>query len=59
VAPPLAQIPFTVPMVLGGFLANRSLSGAALQVMDLAVAAAIWWPFFRAWEREMLRREAA
>ncbi len=57
VARPLAQIPFTVPVVLGGFLANRSWTGAALQVVGLGVATAIWWPFFRAWERELLRRE--
>ncbi len=59
VARPLAQIPFTVPVVLGGFLANGSWTGAALQVIDLAVAAAIWWPFFRAWERVMIERERA
>jgi len=59
VAPPLTQIPFTVPVLLGGALANGSWTGAALQAVDLVVAAAIWWPFFRAWERVMVVREAA
>jgi PTS system cellobiose-specific IIC component len=57
VAPPLTQIPFTVPVILGGILANGHWSGAALQVAGLALAALIYWPFFRAWERIMLQSE--
>lgn len=55
VARPIAQIPFTVPVIIGGFFSNRSLSGAFLQVVDLAIAALIYYPFFRAWERRLLR----
>jgi PTS system cellobiose-specific IIC component len=58
VAPPLTQVPLTVPVILGGFLVNGSWTGAALQAVDLVVAGAIYWPFFRAWERMMLQREA-
>lgn len=57
VPPPLAQIPFTVPMPLGGVLANGSWTGGALQIVDLAVAGVIYWPFFRAWEAMVLSRE--
>lgn len=57
VTPPLAQIPFTIPVLLGGILANGNWTGGLLQLVDLGLAAAIWWPFFRAWERVQLQRE--
>lgn len=57
VARPIAQLPFTVPIPLGGFLSNRSISGALIQLVDLAVAGAIYYPFFKIWEKKMVERE--
>ncbi|KXS45848.1 MAG: PTS system, cellobiose-specific IIC component [Candidatus Frackibacter sp. T328-2] len=57
VAKPIAQLPLTVPVIIGGFLANHSISGALLQIFDLAIAAVIYYPFFKAWELKMVNRE--
>lgn len=54
VARPLAQLPLTVPVFLGGYLADGSWTGAALQAVDLMISTLVYYPFFRAWEKRLL-----
>ncbi|MFC4768350.1 PTS sugar transporter subunit IIC [Effusibacillus consociatus] len=51
---PAIQPPLTMPVFLGGFLANGSWRGAALQGFDLVVSALIYYPFFKMWEKRLL-----
>ena len=49
---PTVQPPLTMPVFLGGFLADGSWRGAALQAVDLVIAACIYYPFFKLWEKK-------
>jgi PTS system cellobiose-specific IIC component len=51
---PTLQPPLTMPVFLGGFLADGSWRGAALQAVDLLIAALIYYPFFKIWEKRLL-----
>jgi PTS system cellobiose-specific IIC component len=48
------QPPLTMPVFLGGFLADGSWRGMALQALDLMLAGLIYYPFFKLYERRML-----
>jgi len=55
---PIVIQPFTVPLGISGFVATGGdIRGSLLQFFDLAVAALIYFPFFRAWERILVARE--
>lgn len=57
---PVVMQPFTVPIGLSGFIATGGdLRGSLLQFFDLGVSAAIYYPFFKAWERVLVAREEA
>ncbi len=57
---PVIFQPFTVPVGISGFVATGGdIKGSLLQFFDLAVSALIYYPFFRAWERILVAREAA
>lgn len=52
------QPPFTVPVFFGGLIATGGYwQGAALQLINLIVAALIYWPFFKAYEKELVKSE--
>ncbi len=54
---PLLQLPFTMPIPLSGMLSVQHWSGAVLQLFDVLVAAAIYYPFFVLWEKNMTQKE--
>src|SRR5947209_6791553 len=56
---PVVIQPFTVPLGISGFIASGGdIRGSLLQFFDLAISAAIYYPFFKAWERILVEREA-
>jgi len=58
VARPLIQLPFTVPVFFGGFLSTGGhWQGAVLQLVNLIVAAIIYYPFFKMYEKQLLENE--
>ena len=46
-----AQLPWTIPPVLGGFLATGHWSGAALALVNLLIGIVIYIPFIIVAER--------
>ncbi|KEO85174.1 PTS sugar transporter subunit IIC [Tumebacillus flagellatus] len=50
---PTVQPPLTMPVFLGGFLADGSWRGTVLQGVDLAVAGLIYYPFFKLYEKKL------
>lgn len=42
-----AQVPWTVPVVISGFLATNSIMGSILQVVQMAIIGLIWFPFLK------------
>lgn len=56
--PVIIQPPFTVPIFLGGFIATGGHFFAGLiQVVDAAIAALIYWPFFKKYEAQLVQQE--
>ncbi|MDO4669946.1 MAG: PTS cellobiose transporter subunit IIC [Aerococcus sp.] len=41
------QVPWTVPVIISGFLATNSWLGGLLQLIDMAIVAVIWYPFLK------------
>lgn len=57
---PLLQLPFTVPVFFGGFISSGGhWQGAVLQLVNLIVAAIIYYPFFKMYEAQLLKNEKA
>lgn len=53
-------LPFTTPIFMSGYLATGGhISGAVLQVVNLAISLVIYYPFFRAWDRLKAKEEQA
>lgn len=51
-------VPFTMPVGLGGFLlTGGSISGAVLQIINLLILTAIYYPFFKAYDKQLLLEE--
>lgn len=52
------QPPFTVPVFFGGVIATGGYwQGAALQLINLIIAALIYWPFFKMYEKQLAANE--
>lgn len=45
VPPVIVKIPWTAPVLIGGFLATSSWQGIILAAFNYAIACLIWWPF--------------
>ncbi len=59
VARPRLDVLWTLPAPIGAFLSTGGdLAAVALQLANLAVAALIWWPFIRSYDRTLLAGEA-
>lgn len=55
---PVVMQPFTVPVGISGFIATGGdIKGSLLQAVNLVIAALLYYPFFRAWERILIARE--
>jgi PTS system cellobiose-specific IIC component len=56
---PVVMQPFTVPIGISGFIATGGdIRGSILQFCDIAISALLYYPFFKAWERILVAREA-
>ena len=55
----LMSVPWTTPFILKGFLTNQSISGALLEIVQLAVATMLWLPFIRIEDKRIQEQEAA
>jgi PTS system cellobiose-specific IIC component len=56
--PVVIQPPFTVPIFVGGFIATGgSVFAGLVQIVDAAIAAAIYWPFFKRYEKQLLEAQ--
>ncbi|MBM3463362.1 MAG: PTS sugar transporter subunit IIC [Armatimonadetes bacterium] len=51
VGAPIAEVPWVLPCVVGGWLSTADLRAVLLVLVNLALSAAIWFPFLRAYER--------
>jgi cellobiose PTS system EIIC component len=51
-------VPWTTPIGLSGFLATgNSWQGAVMQIFNLFVVMAIWWPFLKILDKQYYERE--
>ncbi|MFE8700243.1 PTS cellobiose transporter subunit IIC [Cytobacillus sp. FJAT-54145] len=51
-------VPWTMPPIIGGYLAaGGKISGAVLQLVNFVVVFAIYYPFFKIWDRQKLAEE--
>ncbi|WP_179396077.1 PTS cellobiose transporter subunit IIC [Lacticaseibacillus absianus] len=58
VAPAVVLVPWSMPPIIGGYLATGGhISGAILQVVIIAVSTIIYYPFFKMIDNKALREE--
>ncbi|WHZ03825.1 PTS cellobiose transporter subunit IIC [Neobacillus sp. YX16] len=51
-------VPWTMPPIIGGYLAaGGKVSGAILQIVNFVLCFAIYYPFFKMWDRQKLAEE--
>ncbi|MEF9892366.1 MAG: PTS sugar transporter subunit IIC [Anaerorhabdus sp.] len=50
-------VPWTTPAPIGGFLLTNDWKVGALQIVILLLAACIYYPFFRIWDKKCLQDE--
>lgn len=51
-------VPWTMPPIIGGYLATGGkISGAVLQLVNFLLAFAIYYPFFKIWDKQKLAEE--
>lgn len=56
---PHLDVIWTLPAPVGAFLTTGgSLRAVALQLVNLALATLVWWPFLRSYDRTLAAREA-
>lgn len=53
----LVQLPWTMPVIISGFMVTQSISGALLQIAQLVVATLVWIPFMRKADAEVYKME--
>ena len=57
---PYLEMPWTLPAPVGAYLATGGDARAvALQLFNLTLSLAVYWPFVRRYDRRLLEREAA
>ncbi|MCF0260558.1 MAG: PTS sugar transporter subunit IIC, partial [Erysipelotrichaceae bacterium] len=54
----LAQVPWTTPLLISGYLATGSIMGSILQLVCLVVVVLIWLPFVKVADRQICEEEA-
>lgn len=55
----LAQLPWTTPPIISGYLVTGSFRGALLQIVLIVVVTLIWIPFVKMADRKLCKDEAA
>jgi len=59
VRPPYIEVVWTLPAPVGAYLSSGGdVKALALQLLNLAIAVIIWWPFVRRYDRELASSEA-
>jgi len=60
VRPPYIEVVWTLPAPVGAYLSSAGDPKALLlQLLNLAIAVIIWWPFVRRYDKELASAEAA
>ena len=54
----LAQVPWTTPLLISGYLATGSIMGSLLQLVCVVVVVLIWLPFVKVADRQICEEEA-
>ena len=54
----LAQVPWTTPLLISGYLATNSIMGAVLQLVCVIVVVLIWLPFVKVADTQIQKEEA-
>ncbi|WP_042463458.1 PTS cellobiose transporter subunit IIC [Neobacillus dielmonensis] len=58
VPPPTGvSVPWTVPIFINGMMATNSLAGGILQLVNIAIVFAIWFPFLKVLDRVNVKKE--
>ncbi|MDR2209078.1 MAG: EAL domain-containing protein [Azoarcus sp.] len=57
IPPPIQELSWTTPPILGGYFSTGSLSGSLLQVFNIALGTLIYIPFVRISDREKTARQ--
>ncbi|MCY7432562.1 PTS cellobiose transporter subunit IIC [Bacillus safensis] len=56
---PMLLIPFILTPIISGYLATGGkISGAVMQLINLALSFALYYPFFRMWDKQKLKEES-
>ncbi|MEH7355432.1 PTS cellobiose transporter subunit IIC [Neobacillus drentensis] len=51
-------VPWTIPPIIGGYLVTGGkISGAVIQLVNFIISLAIYYPFFRAWDKQKYKEE--
>ncbi len=56
---PYAYVPWTTPAFLSGFLVTGDWKASMLQIVNFSVAAIIYYPFLKVWDKAKLLEEQA
>ena len=54
----LAQVPWTTPLIISGYLTTGSIAGSILQIVCLVAVVLIWLPFVRVADHQLVKEEA-
>ncbi|MGG5340949.1 PTS sugar transporter subunit IIC [Enterococcus sp. AZ192] len=55
----LAQVPWTTPLIISGYLVTGSIAGAVLQIICIVAVFFIWLPFVKVADNQLMKEEAA
>ena len=51
------SVPWTMPPIISGYLATSSVSGAVMQIVNIAVGVLIYYPFFKVLDNQARKGE--
>lgn len=54
----IAQVPWTTPILVSGYLVTGSIAGSILQLVCLIAVILVWLPFVRVADKQILKEEA-
>jgi PTS system cellobiose-specific IIC component len=54
-----AEVPFVLPFPIGAYMATRDWKAIPLACINLAINTAIWYPFYKSYEMQMLKAETS
>lgn len=53
----LAQVPWTTPLLISGYLTTNSIMGSILQLVCIIAVVLIWVPFVKIADNQILKEE--